>query len=261
MASSGHRAPTDYDPAAYPTFAVTVDIVIFTMIDGRLHVLLVQRDADPYAGAWALPGGFKRPDETLDQAAARELAEETGVLAPGRLTQFRAYGDPHRDPRTNVVTIAYLVALPDVGRVEAGSDAADARLWPVHDALGHLELAFDHAQILTDALASAAERLEQTDLATAFLRPTFTLSELKSVYEEIWGIVLDPANFHRDIRGVVRAKRDGVSRVVRTGDHVVRTGELAGPSPRGGPPSHLYRLGPAWADGPPLRRPRDSEGR
>lgn len=254
MVSGGHRAPTDYDPAAYPAFAVTVDIVILTMIDGRLHVLLVQRDADPYAGAWALPGGFKRPDETLDQAASRELAEETGVLAPGKLTQFRAYGDPQRDPRTNVVTVAYLVALPDVGRVEAGSDAADARLWPVRDALGHLELAFDHATILADALASAAERLEQTDLATAFLRPTFTLSELKSVYEELWEIVLDPANFQRAVRGLARARRNGTS-------HVVGTGERADPGPRGGRPPELYRVGLAWSDGPPLRRPRDSEGR
>ena len=99
MAGRGHRTPEGYDASAFPSFAVTVDVVILTMLDGRLHVLLVRRQADPYAGAWALPGGFKRTDETLDEAAARELREETGVVAPSHLAQFGAYGDPGRDPR------------------------------------------------------------------------------------------------------------------------------------------------------------------
>jgi 8-oxo-dGTP diphosphatase len=245
-----HQNPANYDPTEYPTFAVTVDIVIFTMLDGQLQVLLVKRDADPYVGMWALPGGFKRPDENLDQAAERELREETGVLSPGHLTQLRAYGEPGRDPRTNVVTVAYLAALADVGRITAGSDAADAQLWPVRRALESLELAFDHDRILIDALSRSADELEQTNLATAFLQPTFTLSELQSVYEEIWGVALDPANFQRSVKGSTRGARNG-------GSHVVGTGGYAVSSTRGGRPPELYRVGPGWADGPPLRRPRN----
>ena len=142
------RPPDGYDPSAFPSFAVTVDIVILTVIDAQLQVLLVRRNADPHEGAWALPGGFKRPDETLDDAATRELREETGVQAPRHLAQFGAYGDPGRDPRTNVVTIGYLAVTADVGEIIAGSDADDARLWSVAEILdGPVDLAFDHERI------------------------------------------------------------------------------------------------------------------
>ena len=96
---------TPYDPTQFPAFAVTVDVVIMTMSAGALHVLLVRRGEDPFEGFWAIPGGFKRPTETLDEAATRELREETGVAAPPVLAQFGAYGDPGRDPRMNVVTV------------------------------------------------------------------------------------------------------------------------------------------------------------
>src|SRR6478736_8615137 len=124
-----------YDPSEFPAFAVTVDVVVLTMVKGRLQVLLVQRGVDPFAGMWAIPGGFKRPDETLDEAAKRELVEETGVDSASLLTQFGAYGDPGRDPRMNVVTVAYLAVLRDLGDVVAGTDAADAALVPVADIL------------------------------------------------------------------------------------------------------------------------------
>src|SRR5438132_9852780 len=138
--------PADYDPSQFPALAVTVDVVILTMADGRLHVLLVRRGVAPFGGMWAIPGGFKRPTETLDEAAKRELVEETGVDGAALLRQFGAYGDPERDPRLNVVTIAYLAVLRQVGDVVAGTDAADASLVPVSDALaGKIELAFDHA--------------------------------------------------------------------------------------------------------------------
>ncbi len=127
--------PADYDPSQFPAFAVTVDIVILTMSRGRPHVVLVRRGVAPYEGMWAIPGGFKRPHETLDEAAKRELAEETGVDSSSLLTQFGAYGDPGRDPRMNVVTVGYLAVLRDVGAVVAGSDAAAAALIPVSDAL------------------------------------------------------------------------------------------------------------------------------
>src|SRR4029450_4882984 len=129
------QTKTEYDPSRYPAFAVTVDVVILTMSEGRLHVLLVRRGEEPYQGMWAIPGGFKRPNETLDEAAKRELIEETGVDAASLLTQFGAYGDPGRDPRMNVVTVAYLAVLRDVGAVVAGTDAADAKLVPMADVL------------------------------------------------------------------------------------------------------------------------------
>ena len=106
--------PQDYDPSRFPAFAVTVDVVILTMSEGVLQALLVCRGEEPFEGMWAIPGGFKRPRETLDAAARRELHEETGVDAASLLTQFGAYGDPERDPRMNVVTVAYLAVLRDV---------------------------------------------------------------------------------------------------------------------------------------------------
>src|SRR5205823_13507164 len=105
--------PPGYDATKFPAFAVTVDIVILTMTEGVLHFLLVRRGQEPFGGMWAVPGGFKRPDETLDEAARRELSEETGVDVPSLLTQFGAYGDPGRDPRMNVVTVAYVAVLRD----------------------------------------------------------------------------------------------------------------------------------------------------
>ena len=133
--TSDPGVPAGYDPSQFPAFAVTVDVVILTMSEGTLHVLLVRRGEAPFEGMWAIPGGFKRPTETLDEAAKRELAEETGVDAASLLTQFGAYGDPERDPRMNVVTVAYLAVLRDVGAIVAGTDAADAALVPVSDVL------------------------------------------------------------------------------------------------------------------------------
>src|SRR5207237_6400336 len=135
-------------------FAVTVDVVVLTVAGGALQALLVRRGVPPFAGRWAIPGGFKRPDETLDEAALRELSQETGVDGARLLTQFGAYGDPERDPRMNVVTVAYLAVLREVGGIVAGTDAAAAALVPVSDALdGKIERAFDYAQLVRDAVA------------------------------------------------------------------------------------------------------------
>ncbi|MHB1244700.1 MAG: NUDIX hydrolase, partial [Gaiellaceae bacterium] len=193
-------APEGYDPTQFPAFAVTVDVVILTMSEGLLHVLLVCRGEAPYEGRWAIPGGFKRPSETLDEAAKRELHEETGVDAASLLTQFGAYGDPERDPRMNVVTVAYLAVLREVGSVVAGTDAAAAALIPVSDVLnGKIDLAFDHARIVRDAIERVRVELEVSGVATAFVGATFTLAELRAVYEAVWGVQLDAANFRRSI--------------------------------------------------------------
>src|SRR3979411_2296911 len=128
--TSDRRGPAGYDPSRFPAFAVTVDVVILTMADGRLHVLLVRRGVAPHEGMWAIPGGFKRPTETLDEAAKRELAQETGVDSASLLTQFGAYGDPGRDPRMSVVTVAYLAVLRRGTGIAAGSGAAAAARRP-----------------------------------------------------------------------------------------------------------------------------------
>jgi 8-oxo-dGTP diphosphatase len=235
------QAPASYDPSRFPAFAVTVDVVILTMCDGLLQALLVCRGEAPFEGMWAIPGGFKRPAETLDEAAMRELAEETGVEAASLLTQFGAYGDPERDPRMNVVTIAYLAVLRDVGTLAAGSDAAAASLLPVSDVLsGKIELAFDHREIVRDAIERVRVELEVTGVATAFVGTTFTLAELRAVYEAVWGVQLDAANFRRSV-----VAEDG---------WVIPTGRRAQPGPSGGRPAELYRAGRAWDHGGPIHR-------
>ena len=164
-------APLNYDPSQFPAFAVTVDVVILTLSEGLLHALLVSRGEEPFEGMWAIPGGFKRPNETLDAAARRELQEETGVNAASLPAQFGAYGDPERDPRMNVVTVAYLAVLRDVWDVVGGSDAVAAALLPVSDVLnGKVELAFDHLRIVRDAIERVRVELEVTGIATGVRR-------------------------------------------------------------------------------------------
>ena len=240
--------PVDYDPSLFPAFAVTVDVVILTVSEGMLHVLLVCRGEAPFEGMWAIPGGFKRPTETLDEAAKRELVEETGVDAGSPLTQFGAYGDPGRDPRMNVVTVGYLAVLRDVGAVVGGSDAAAAALIPVSDVLnGKVDLAFDHLSIVRDAIAHVRGELEVTGIATAFVGATFTLAELRAVYEAVWGVQLDAANFRRSV-----VAEDG---------WVIPTGRRSRPGSAGGKPAELFRAGRAWKTGGPIRCPHSAENR
>jgi 8-oxo-dGTP diphosphatase len=242
------RVAPDYDPSQFPAFAVTVDVVILTISDGRLHVLLVRRGVEPFEGMWALPGGFKRPTETLDEAAQRELAEETGVDATSLLTQFGAYGDPGRDPRMNVVTIGYFAVLRAVSGVVAGTDAAAAALVPVSDSLeGKIELAFDHEQLVRDAVERVRVDLELRGIATAFVGSTFTLAELRAVYEAVWGVQLDSANFRRSL--------------LSDAGWVVPTGRRAQPGSTGGKPAELFRAGRLWRHGGPIRHPQAGEAK
>ena len=242
------KGPEGYDPSQFPAFAVTVDVVILTMSEGLLSVVLVCRGEEPFEGSWAIPGGFKRPSETLDEAATRELAEETGVDAARLLTQFGAYGDPGRDPRMNVVTVAYLAVVREVGAIVAGTDAAAAALLPVSDVLsGKIDLSFDHRRIVRDAIERVRVELELTGIATAFVGTTFTLAELRAVYEAVWGVQLDAANFRRSV-----VAEDG---------WVIPTGRRAQPGPAGGRPAELYRAGRAWRHGGPIHRLHRSDGR
>lgn len=271
-----------YDPRAFDPIAVTVDVVALTLRDGRLHVLAVRRGGPPYEGAWALPGGFVRAGrESLDEAAARELAEETGLEAAAldrvHLEQLGSYGRPDRDPRMHVVSVAYLAFAPGLPDATAGGDAAGAAWLPVaaippagqpgsaaprpfdqgrrpgtygggtgrrplHDAPGDLRLAFDHPAILADGLERARAKIEYTPLATAFLAETFTMTELRAVYESVWGAPLHAGNFHRKVLSVPGF-------VESTGATDTRPGS------RGGPRARLYRAGDARLLHPALLRP------
>lgn len=233
---------TGYDPRSYPPVAVTVDLVLLTIHGQQLSVLLVRRAAAPFAGRWALPGGFVRPDENLPQAARRELAEETGFSDPGgHLEQLATYGEPDRDPRMRVVTVAYLALQPSLPAPVAGSDAAAARWAPAEDMLAHPEeLAFDHGGILRDGVERARAKLEYTPLAAAFCPAEFTIAELRRVYETVWGVPLDPRNFHR--------------KVTSTPGFVTPTGATT--TGERGRPAQLYKRGSATALNPALMRTR-----
>lgn len=163
----------DYDKYAHEPFAVTVDLAVLTVAEGALHALLVERGQEPYAGHWALPGGFVHPDESAETAARRELAEETGLsdVSGLHLEQLRTYSEPERDPRMRVVSVAFAALLPDPPEPHGGSDAAEAR-WVPYDKAG--PLAFDHDRILADAQERVGAKLEYTCLATAFCPPEFT---------------------------------------------------------------------------------------
>jgi 8-oxo-dGTP diphosphatase len=201
-----------YDPGQFPSIAVTVDIAILTVREHELCALLVRRGVHPYRGDWALPGGFVQLDEDLDQAAERELTEETGVAAHTHLEQLRCYGTPGRDPRMRVVSVAYLAFMADPPGPVAGTDAAEARFVPIAEVLdGRRALAFDHGAILTDAVDRARAKLEYTSLATTLLDEPFTMGDLRRVYETVWGGPLHPANFRR--------------KVLATPDFVTPTGE------------------------------------
>lgn len=252
-----------YDPRSFDPVAVTVDVVALTIRDGALDVLLVERGVPPYAGRWALPGGFVKPrpgasgqvvEEDLNEAAVRELAEETGQqLGRIHLEQLATYGTPGRDPRMRVISVAYLVFAPELPEPQAGSDARAAAWVPV-ESLGLAEggggqrpgttrkLAFDHARILADGLERARSKLEYTPLATAFVGEEFTISELRAVYETVWGERLHAGNFHRKVLSVPGF-------VESTGE----TTETGGP--RGGPRARLYRRGDARLLHPALLRP------
>jgi 8-oxo-dGTP diphosphatase len=205
----------------YPRPSVTADVIIFTLRGNDLQVLLIRRKYSPFEGMWAIPGGFVGISESLEEAARRELEEEAGVRDV-YLEQLYTFGDPGRDPRGRVITVAYFALVPSAAiSPRAGDDAAEARWWSVV----HLPpLAFDHVGILAYALKRLRYKLEYTAVGFELLPEVFTLSELQAAYEIILGEKLDKRNFRRKI---LRAEV-----IEETGQ--TRTGE--------GRPARLYRF-------------------
>jgi 8-oxo-dGTP diphosphatase len=197
--SASPPAENSYNAADYERPSVTVDIVIFSILAEQLKVLLVKRKAWPYEGMWAIPGGFVKMDESLDAAAYRELAEETDVTGSDvYLEQLYTFGEPDRDPRTRVITVAY-VALVGADKLNprAASDAEAVDWFSIYDlpALG-----FDHDQILEYALTRLRYKLEYSAVGFQLMPERFTLRELQDAYEIILGTKLDKGNFRSKIR-------------------------------------------------------------
>lgn len=190
-----------------PRHFVTVDVVIFTLREGDLQVLLVKRKYEPFANRWALPGGFVHPDESLEDAARRELEEETGVRDV-YLEQLYTFGAVERDPRGRVITVAYFALVPWTA-VRGGADASQARWWPVQRAP---RLAFDHSEILKYALKRLRYKLEYSAVGFQLLPEKFTLTELQQAYEIILGEKLDKRNFRRKIQEAGIIEQAGVRR-------------------------------------------------
>ena len=227
-----------------PGVVVTVDVVLLAVHDGELAVLLVERRRGPDSGAWALPGTVVGLDETLGAAAVRAVSARTGVAAPlGRLDQFATFADLDRDPRTRVVSVAF-VAVASEAVPPAGGPVASGRWWAVkelHKKKGPA-MAFDHRDILATGVERVRSRIEHTDLATALVDEPFTLGELRRAYEAVWGTTLGPANFRRKVlatRGFVEPT--GATRMVGTGR-----------------PADLYRRGADAVLHPPMLRPASS---
>ncbi len=211
-------------------FAVAVDLVVLTVRDGVLCVLLREREAPPFAGERALPGGFVRGREDLLDAAGRELAEIGLAINGHHLEQLGSYAHPDRDPRGRILTVGHLALVPDL------PEPPGEGLWlPV----AHADtLAFDHAQILADGVERARAKLEYTTLAAAFCPPEFTISQLRRIYEAVWGTLPDPRNFSR--------------KVTSTPGFLVPTGAKV--SSGRGRPGQLFHRGPATMLHPPMLR-------
>ncbi len=189
--------PANYDPDSYDRLSVTVDVVIFTLVDDDLKVLLLKRLYEPFANKWAIPGGFVRFDESIDEAAIRELDEETG-LTNVYLEQLYTFGEPKRDPRTRVITVAYFAVVPfnAIQRPAPGDQASETKWFSMTDLP---KLAFDHDDILKYAHTRLRYKLEYTMVGFELLPDVFTLTDLQTAYETVLGEPLDKRNFRRKI--------------------------------------------------------------
>lgn len=180
----------------YARPALAVDCVVFGLDEDDIKILLVRRGIEPFAGRWALPGGFVRVDETVDEAARRELREEAGIEKV-YLEQLYTFGELDRDPRERVVSVAYyaLVKLSE-HRVRAATDAREA-LWFALDDLP--KLAFDHDAIVEKAIERLRGKVRYKPIGFELLPKKFTLTQLQRVYEKILSVDLDKRNFRKKV--------------------------------------------------------------
>lgn len=229
-----------YNP---PAFAVTVDLVVLTLMQQELCVLVIQRKEAPYRGRIALPGVFVRGTETLEGAVRRTLKEEGG-LAPQELhfEQLASFGHPKRDPRGRVLSVGYLAIAADLPSPDDARTREKARWLSLHDCEKR-SWAFDHAEILRTGVERARAKLEYSTLATSFCAREFTLSELRGVYEAMWNQSLDPGNFRR--------------KVTNSPGFVEATGERRDSGT--GRPAQIYRAGEALLLYPAIHRDTQSE--
>ena len=185
---------TNDDIRNYEKPSVTVDLLIFTIKDGELQIVLVKRGGEPFKGSWALPGGFVRIDESVDAAAKRELAEETG-LRDVYLEQLFTFGEVDRDPRTRVITVSYFALTPSYQiKLEASTDVTEAKLFPVRKMP---ELAFDHRMIIEAGLERLRNKVQYSSIVYGLMPDQFRLSDLQKVYELILGTPVDKRNFRK----------------------------------------------------------------
>lgn len=231
-----------YRQRTRPRPSVAVDLVIFAAVDTVLKVLLIQRAGHPFKGRWALPGGFLRVGDTFDDqgedledAALRELGEETGldreVLSNNRvhLEQLYTFGKAGRDPRTRVLSVAYVALVPPqlTPLIKAGSDASDAHWFTVAGLLSQEDLSnalgFDHADILRTAVDRVRAKVDYTPIAFSLVPPTFTVAEIRSAFESVKGDTFDLGNFRRKFNRMVE---DGVIEEA-PGKRVGRSGPAA----------------------------------
>lgn len=188
--------PLNYDPSIFERPSVTVDVVIFSLVNEDLQVLLVKRRHAPFADMWALPGSFIQMEESLEEAAVRALADETGVTDV-YTEQLYTFGNPGRDPRTRVITVAYFALVPhDAIEHRPGRDTTETAWFSVFELP---DLAFDHEKILEYAFTRLRYKLEYTSIGFQLLPDVFTLTELQRAYETILGETLDKRNFRRKI--------------------------------------------------------------
>jgi 8-oxo-dGTP diphosphatase len=201
-----------YDPDAFERPSVTVDLVIFTVIDSDLKVLLIERGAHPFKGSWALPGGFVgvsnkgSQGENIEAAAHRELAEETGLPENSCfLEQLYTFGTAGRDPRMRVISVAWYALIPPdrASLVSAGDDASQARWFSASEEVPWMRLAFDHAEILAMGVERIQGKIDYTDIAFELVGETFTVGELRDIYEAIQSKTYDARNFRRRFQRMV----------------------------------------------------------
>lgn len=198
----------------HPHPAVTTDVVLFTLREQRLKLLLIERAAPPFAGSWALPGGFLEIGEDLEACARRELEEETGI-SDLCLEQLYTFGRPDRDPRERVISVIYHALVPaERLHPRAGSDAAQTS-WFALDALPRL--AFDHEEVIRMAHRRLLAKLEYPAIAFQFLPRTFTLRELQHVYETLRGEPVEKRAFRKWVLALNQIEETGELR--RAGTH------------------------------------------